>query len=218
MLKVYVDMMSQPSRAVLAFCKLNDIPHEVVLTDIAKGLNRTPSYLAINPAGQVPAIEDGDLKLAEGHAILAYLATTRNVADHWYPKDVKARAIVNQYLHWHHTQLRYAARLVFTLVLGPKLGMPAEHWRVEEAEFVLKKALDLMERWLTKTRFLTGPAPSIADISAVCELAQLQLIDYDLSKWPKVKAWFDSIYAWPQVVEVHAILNKVLAKRAQPKL
>lgn len=218
MLKVYVDMMSQPSRAVLAFCKLTGIPHKVVLADIAKGLNRTPEFLAINPAGQVPAIEDGDLKLGEAHAILSYLATSRRVADHWYPADLKARAAVDQYLHWHHTHLRYAGRLVFNLVIGPKMGFPTEAWRTEESRIVLERSLDLIETWLTQRRYLAGPEISIADLSAVCEIAQLQMIDFSLEKWPRVKAWYEQIYALPEVVEVHAILNKVLAKKLRPKL
>lgn len=218
MLKVYVDMISQPSRAVEAFCLLNNIPHEVVKVELAKGQHRTPEFLAVNHAGQVPAIEDGAVKVAEAHAILAYLATTRKVADHWYPADTKKRAIVNQYLHWHHTHLRYASRLIFTLVLGPMLGMPIEDWRVDEAKVVLKRALDLMEDWLSKTRFLTGPAPSIADITAVCEIAQLQMIEFGLDSWPRVKAWFDQVYAWPEMVEVHKVLHKILAKRAKAKL
>lgn len=218
MLKVYVDMMSQPSRAVLAFCKINKIPHEVVLADIAKGLTHTPEFLEINPAGQVPAIQDADLKLAEGHAILAYLASTRDVADHWYPADPKKRAAVDEYLHAHHTQLRNAGRLVFSLVIGPKMGFKLDQSRAEESKVLLIRALDLMEGRLTRNSFLTGAAPSIADLSAVCEMSQLQLIDYDLSIWPRVKAWFEQIMAWPEMVEVHVILNKVLAKKPKPKL
>ena len=62
------------------------------MVDIAKGEHKTPEYLAKNPNGEVPAIKDGDFLLGESHAILRYLATSRDVADHWYPTDPKKRA------------------------------------------------------------------------------------------------------------------------------
>ena len=49
-------------------------PYERVLTDISKGAQRTPEYLAINPMGKVPALVDGDAALGESAAICAYIA------------------------------------------------------------------------------------------------------------------------------------------------
>jgi len=49
-------------------------PYERVLTDITKGAQKTPEYLAINPMGKVPALQDGDATMAEAAAICAYVA------------------------------------------------------------------------------------------------------------------------------------------------
>ena len=49
-------------------------PYERVLTDITRGAQKTPEYLAINPMGKVPALQDGDATLAEAAAICAYVA------------------------------------------------------------------------------------------------------------------------------------------------
>jgi glutathione S-transferase len=49
-------------------------PYERVLTDISKGAQKTPEYLAINPMGKVPALRDGEATLAEAAAICAYVA------------------------------------------------------------------------------------------------------------------------------------------------
>jgi len=49
-------------------------PYERVLTDISKGAQRTSEYLAINPMGKVPALQDGEATLAEAVAICAYVA------------------------------------------------------------------------------------------------------------------------------------------------
>ena len=75
----------------------------------------------------MPAIletdSDGNTwSMAESHAIMRYLATTRNVADHWYPADPRKRALVDQYLDWHHSWLRLgASRSVFLPVFMPML-------------------------------------------------------------------------------------------------
>ena len=52
---------------------------------------------------------EGDFVLYESHAIMKYLCSTRKVDDHWYPKDLKKRAIVDRYLDWHHSNLRQGA-------------------------------------------------------------------------------------------------------------
>jgi glutathione S-transferase len=70
--------------------------------------NHTPDFIKINPARQIPAITDGSFNLAESHTILRYLHSTRECADHWYPSCSKKRAMVDQYLDWHHTNLRAA--------------------------------------------------------------------------------------------------------------
>src|ERR1700745_4177136 len=55
-------------------------PYERVLTDLSTGAQRTPEYLAINPMGKVPALQDGEATLAEAAAICAYVAAR-------YPQD-----------------------------------------------------------------------------------------------------------------------------------
>nr|XP_009769998.1 PREDICTED: glutathione S-transferase T1-like [Nicotiana sylvestris] len=83
-LKLYVDRMSQPSRALLIFCKLNGIDFEEVYINLSKRQHLSPEFKEVNPLKQVPAIMDGRFKLFESHAILRYLACAfPGVADHW---------------------------------------------------------------------------------------------------------------------------------------
>ena len=55
---------------------------------------------------KVPALVEGDFYMAESHAILRYLHSSRKCPNHWYPSDEKKRAAVDQLLDWHHTNLR----------------------------------------------------------------------------------------------------------------
>ena len=64
---------------------------------------------------------EGDFKLFESHAILRYLAETKGASPDWYPKNPQKRAIVDQYLDWHHTFLRQGATgLVYRKYWAPK--------------------------------------------------------------------------------------------------
>lgn len=95
-LTVFYHPLSQPSRALMIFVEMTEIKHKAEFVDILKGGNKKPEFLAINPVGAVPAIREvsGDdvFLLNESHAILRYLADKHQVADHWYPKDLKTRA------------------------------------------------------------------------------------------------------------------------------
>ena len=109
---LYVDWGSQPSRAVVGFCKINKIPFELLEIRVGRAQHLTQEFAQINPNKQVPAMKEINTKtgeewnLSESHAILRYLAQTRNVADHWYPKDIIKRCEVDQYLDWHQNYLR----------------------------------------------------------------------------------------------------------------
>lgn len=111
-LYIYADYASQPSRAVLGFCQLNNIKYTLIETRVGKREHLTPDFISINPAMIVPAIVELDKttgekwNLFESHAIMRYLARTHNVPDHWYPKDILKRSLVDQYLDWHHSFLR----------------------------------------------------------------------------------------------------------------
>jgi glutathione S-transferase len=72
-------------------------PYERVLTDLSTGAQRTPEYLAINPMGKVPALQDGDATLAEAAAICAYVAERYPEAKLAPPLDDPLRA---KYLYW----------------------------------------------------------------------------------------------------------------------
>ncbi len=106
---VYGDLISQPTRAVLCFLKMNQIPHEFKELRVFKGEHKTEEFKKLNPFQKVPTITDTEngLNLFESHAILKYLQASREKADHWYPKsDIKKRAKIDEYLDWHHGGLR----------------------------------------------------------------------------------------------------------------
>ncbi|PWA60881.1 S-crystallin [Artemisia annua] len=218
-LKVYCDRMSQPSRAILIFCKINGINFEEVTINILKNEQHTPEYKAINPMSQVPAIVDGGFTLFESHAILIYLSGAYpRVASHWYPNNLQEKAKVQSVLDWHHSNLRRGSvGVIINTVLGPLNGLPSSPQAAEEAEKTLAKSLSILEDfWLKDGPFLVGRSqPSIADLSLVCEIMELELLSEKdryriLSPYKKVLKWVENTKnaTAPHFDEVHGVLFK----------
>ncbi|KAL8226919.1 hypothetical protein R6Q57_016751 [Mikania cordata] len=226
-LKVYADRMSQPSRAVLIFCKINGIDFEEILVDISKNQQFSPEYKAINPMHQVPAIVDGWFKLFESHAILIYICCAfPGVASHWYPSDITKRAKIHSVLDWHHANLRRgSAGLVFNTLMAQVDSHQSFPQVVNQAEGILLKSLSKLENfWLKDGRFLVGGSqPSIADVSLVCEIMQLQLLsekycDRILCPFKKVVQWINDtkLATAPHFDEVHEVLFRAQKKFRAP--
>jgi len=226
-LKVYVDRLSQPSRAILIFLKANGIEFEEIKVDLAKRQQLSAEFKEINPMGQVPAIDDGGFKLFESHAILTYLACAKpGVADHWYPSDLFKRASINSVLDWHHSSLRRgAAPFVLNTTLAPALGLPLNPQAAAEAEKLLSASLAKIETfWLKESGpFLLGNSqPSIADLSLVCEILQLEVVDEKdrnriLSPHKKVLQWIEDTKnaTQPHFDEIYAVLYDVKGRFQQ---
>ncbi|XP_027182615.1 glutathione S-transferase T1-like [Coffea eugenioides] len=228
-LKVFADRGSQPSRAVLILCKANGIEFEEVQIQLAKGEHKSPEYEAINPMEQVPAIEvDGKFRLFESHAILRFLATGfPGIAEHWYPADVFKRAQIDSALDWHHSTIRRGSvGVVLNTTLAPLFGRPLDPQAAAEAEKLLSASLAKIESFWLKGDgpFLLGNSePSIADLSLVCEIMQLELVDEELQKrildpYEKVRKWVEDTKKaiQPHFDEIHAAVfqNKEMIKKA----
>lgn len=218
-LKFYIDYMSQPCRAILAFLLHNKIPHEIVETKIMDGKTRTEEFKKINPFAKVPAIEDENLCLFESHAILRYLSIKYSVPDHWYPKSPRKMAIVDRYLDWHHSYLRNGcSTTVFNTLFAPRLGI-TRSVNLEESRKMMMYSLKMIDQFFLKdSKYIGGEEISIADLSAACEIAQVLLMDVDLSVFKKLSSWFQLVMAIPDVEKSHQVFYKVLKKlNPQPK-
>jgi glutathione S-transferase len=237
-IKLYIDAMSQPSRAVhmllLEGSKSGKLSFEVVPTQISRGATRSPEFLKINPNGHVPAIDDNGFVLYESHAIMRYIVNKYGpagaLADHWYPASPTERALIDMYLDWHHGYLRRGSSLLtFSTQFARALGQMDEEQiaRVsKEGASLLRRSLKRMEEsYLSDDEsrgFLMGQSlPSIADLSAANELYMtVQLVGYSLTPYPRVARWLERVQrattpnSWPVA---NATLDKIVRGRAAKK-
>ncbi|TMW68075.1 hypothetical protein Poli38472_007747 [Pythium oligandrum] len=191
-LKLYANLISQPSRAVAWLLTVKNVDFELVRMDFGSPLFKSEEFLAINPNGLIPVLKDGDFTLFEGNAILTYLADKYGWED-VYPKDLQTRAKINEYLHWHHTNVRK-----FTpQIVAPYIHKATNAASEEDLEYI-KNAPELIVKYTTLVEkfFVTDfvartSEPTVADYALYCEYDQLESLGLlDLSKFPKTAAWF----------------------------
>ena len=172
---------------------LLQLPTELILVDLAKGEHKQAPYLAINSFGQVPAIDDDGVVLADSNAILVYLALKYGNG-RWLPTDPVAAARVQRWLSAAAGPIAFgpaAARLV--TVFGAQLN-------AEEAITRAHNLLKVMEVELGKTTYLAGSEPTIADVSAYSYIAHAPEGNVSLDDYTNVRAWLARVEALPGFV------------------
>ncbi|KAF4315471.1 hypothetical protein G195_009684 [Phytophthora kernoviae 00238/432] len=212
-IKLYANLISQPSRAAEWVMRIKKLDHEFAVTEFGSATFTSPEFLALNPNGLIPVLQDGDFTLFEGNAIMPYLAEKFGWTD-LYPADVQTHAKVNQYLHWHHTNARLITPKVLVPLMHTKQNTvtPDEALFVKESPALIKKLVELMEKFLVKDFVAESDAPTLADFAAYCEFVQIELMGvYDFSKHPKFSAWMKRMKSVPHHDEIHAPLDGLLS-------
>ena len=170
---------------------------ELVPVDLAKGEHRQPAFLAKNPFGRVPVLVDGELRLPESHAILAYLGgKTKRL----WPTSEAGRAEALRWLFFlsHHISppagdiaLRVRAKL-----FGRTLDEAAEA-TIRRGEEALPASLMVIEEHLAGNRWMMGAEFGLVDCAYCPVLNVIEKSGFGLSGYPKVAAYLDACRARP---------------------
>ncbi len=196
-IRFYGMRFSGHAHRVKLFLSLLGLPFETVEVNLRAGEQKTPAFLAMNPFGQVPVIEDGETVLFDSNAILVYLAK-RYGDSSWLPEDPVGAARAAQWLSIAAGQITYgpcAARLV--KAFGNELDYDA-------AVRTALKLFDVIEPLLGKDAFAIGPQPTIADVAAYTYIAHAPEGGISLEPYPNIRAWLARVEALPRFVAMPA--------------
>ena len=189
-IKLYRYPLSGHSHRVELFLSLLGLPYEPIDVDLPSGTHKAPAFLAMNAFGQVPVIQDGTVTLADSNAILVYLAA-KYADDRWLPRDPVRAAEVQRWLSVAAGQLAFgpaAARLVVVFKAS---------FNVAEVIARANRLFAVLEDTLEKTAFLTGDAPTLADIANYTYIAHAPEGNVSLAPYPQLRAWLARIEALP---------------------
>jgi glutathione S-transferase len=207
-MKLYMHPVSITSRPVLLFIADNNIACDLEVVDLMSGAHYQEPYVSKNPNRMVPWLEDDDLHLTESSAILKYLAD--KIGSPAYPKDLKARAKVNEMMDWINTNFYrdWGYNLCYPQ-LFPHMKRRSDEaqnatldWGVEKSRVWL--AL-LNDYWIgPRKRYLCGDAITTADYFGAGIVTLGELIGCDFSTHPNVQRWLAAMKTLPSWGAVNA--------------
>ncbi|HEU5276082.1 MAG TPA: glutathione S-transferase family protein [Xanthobacteraceae bacterium] len=160
------------------------------------GKNREPAYLAMNPNGLVPTLEEDDgFILWESNSILRYLAAKHQAAV-LEPKDLRARALAHKWMDWQLSVLGPA----ITPVFWGMVRTPPEKRDQAAIDAGKKKTADavkMLDNQLGKSTFLAGDAFSYGDIPAGIMVRRYRDLVPERPRFDNVERWYQAIAARP---------------------
>ncbi|KAL0882941.1 hypothetical protein ABMA27_016440 [Loxostege sticticalis] len=224
-LKLYCDLISQPSRTLYILLKTAKYNFEPKYVKLAKAEHYSEEFTTqVNRMQRVPVIDHNGFLLTESVAIVKYLAREKIIPESLYPVDSKQQARVDEFLEWHHIGLRLHCTTYFRVkYMDPLFGKKMEEDQLAGYERRMVQALDVFDKkWLGQgTEFVVGNKVTVADLFAATELEQPRMAGYDPKEhYPAIATWAKKVQAHfnPHYDEAHVILNKIVKKQQSANL
>lgn len=188
-IRLYRHALSGHSHRVELFLSLLSLPFDRIDVDLPRGEHKTPEFLARNPFGQVPVLEDSGVTLADSNAILVYLAKRYDESRRWLPDEPVRAARVQQWLSQAAGPLAAgpgAARLVKVF------RAPLDHAR---AVAIADQFLHALDAALARAPFVAADEPTIADLALYAYTAHAPEGGVSLAPHSSVREWLARIEA-----------------------
>lgn len=204
-MKLYGHPLSGNTHRVQALLSILGVDHDYETVDLSSGAHKQPDFLKMNPLGQVPVLQDGDVVLRDSSAILIYLARKFDKDNVWLPADPVGAAQVQQ---WLSTAVNEIQAGPFVLRLVKLLGAPLDY----EGALTKTKTVfdDLFEPHLSANNWLVGDAPTLADLACYAYIARVTEGDFDLGAYPSIQSWLsrvEKIDGFPPMVHAAELMG-----------
>ncbi len=199
MIKLHGHELSGNSYKVRLLLELLGVPYDWIRVDLMAGEHKSAPFLALNPFGQVPVLEDSSTTLCDAQAILFYLAA-RQGDGQWLPTDPLEQARVVRWLSTAAGEVRQGPESARLHHLFGVTSIPIER-ASEKSAFILNQ----LERHLGDRQWLELGRPTIADIAVFPYVALAGDGGIDLAPYPNVRAWIGRIQALPGYVPMKGL-------------
>jgi glutathione S-transferase len=195
MLKIWGRITSINVRKVVFAAQELGVPFERIDAGLTFGIVRTPEYLARNPNGLVPLVEDDQVVLWESNVIVRYLCA-RHAPDALYPLALPARFDAERWMDWQQTTLNPAGRTAFM----QWIRTPAERRDAQAiaASVAATEALmAVLDGQLAHRPFVAGDRLTMADLPIACEVHRWINLPQPRTERPHLDRWYAGMLARP---------------------
>lgn len=198
MIELYEFALSGNCHKVRLMLSFLGLSYKSIIVNGSAREHKSRDFLAMNPLGQLPVINDDGVVIRDSQAILIYLAH-RYGGETWWPKDSGTLAKITA---WLFTASNEVARGPNTLRLHHKFGRPINP---VEAEQFTEALLNIMQEQLSNHDWIALDIPTIADVALYPYIALAHEGKVDLSRFPSVVAWLTRFKALPGYVSMPGI-------------
>ncbi len=187
-MKLYQHPFSSASFKVRAVMHELGLACELVDVAMEKGEHKAPSFLAMNPNGKIPTLDDGGFHVWESNAIICYLAAKKPESG-LLLSDPRGMSMMHQWLQWQASTFSNSTTDVMmeTVYLG-FFGRDQDPQKYAAAMEKVRRDLGVLETCLKGKEYLCGKL-SLADFSVVSGLLMRKQMGVELEAFPNVKAW-----------------------------
>lgn len=172
--------------------------YERLNVDFVNKEHKTDRYLALNAFGEIPILEDGELRLRDAQAIMVYLARKYDKTNRWYPDDPQAMGRIQQWLATGGGEVMNAAGARLVKILNYPLDLERLH---AGAHRVFK----ILDDHLADREFLELGHPTIGDIACLPYTALAGEGGIDLTPYQNLLRWIDRIKGLPGFIPMPGI-------------
>jgi len=149
------------------------------------------AFRKLNPLGQIPVLEDGDLVLSDSNAIMVYLVRRYAPDSSWLPAEPVAAAQVQRWLSIAAGEVMYGPATARMVAQWNMFGDPVRSVQIAE------RLLGFMDSHLRTRAFLAASHPTLADLACYSYVAHAPEGGIALEPYPAVRQWLRRIEALP---------------------
>jgi glutathione S-transferase len=198
MIKLYDFELSGSCYKLRLFMNILGLEYQAQNVDFVKKEHKTEPYIALNPFGEIPILEDGDLRLRDAQAILVYLAKKYDRSQQWFPDDAEAMGKIAQWLSTGGGEIMNAAGARLVNILNYPLDL-------ERLQAGAHRAFKIMDDHLASREWLELGHPTIADIACFPYTAMASEGGVDLAAYPNVLRWIERVKYLPGFIPMPGV-------------
>jgi glutathione S-transferase len=198
MIKLYDFELSGSCYKVRLLLNILKVSCERIPVDFVGKEHKTERFLKLNPLGEIPVMEDGDVRLRDAQSILVYVARNYDRSSTWFPDAPESMGRIMQWLSFGGNELMASAGARLVKMLNYPLDLAALRARAIGA-------FRILDAHLSDREFLELGHPTIGDIACFPYVAMAGEGGIDLKPYPNILRWVDRIKQIPGFIPMPGI-------------